>query len=1022
MAGQPGNPTKFWHLRSGDALRAAACLGIVCFHLAPGALFVTGNLRGAGGTMIWTDLFTGPGEFFLQSSALGFYLFFVLSGFLVSAPYVSAFVEGRPRPRLPPYFRNRALRLLPAAWLMFAVVLIRHGTRDASPGELLSMFTFTEDHLDSPFATLVGQTWTLRVDLAFYVIVPIASLAAIHLFGTRLGVPGRRRLVWAAAAAGAAASLLVAGTIGDSLGGARSPASLFCLFMPGVAMAAALSGRARFEPRAWIPWVAAALSIAGLLVLAFRPRGFTMQIRLMTVGTGAALIIGGLILLETHMGRTWKFLTAKPVLWVGARSYGIYLWHFVLMSELYSLFNGVKDPQAVYLGMLPWLLIATLIAADLSFRFVERPAYRLRSASWPEWARWRGGGKRHAALEPGPARLAAGDPLRALAVLGIVAIHVATGALFVTGHLAGAGGTTGTYLILGESGQWLMEGLRVSGFLFFGLTGFLVARPFVEAFVLGRERPSLRAYARNRALRILPAAWVALAFLYLHHGTRGASAGEVVSSLTLTESYAPHPLQSLMGHLWMTKVGVLFYVLVPVVALVAGVALARRGNAEARRRVAIALAGAGLAASLVYAALSAGGAGAERSLLWALTGFVPGVALAAVLAGRRVAWRDVRRARRVAAAVFVAGWVVAVLAGRLEHDSAWLGNLVATVAAAAILGAPLCWRLGGGGTWRLLDNPILRWVGIAVVRPVPLALPRPLRALRPARRAGGLPRRVRAAAARDAARHRRRGGAVVAAGRAARAAAADVAAALARRVADRAGGRPGERARGMSATFDPPAVDGPGALLSPEPWQMTLGERAALEGLLARLRPALAVEIGTAEGGSARCLARHCEELHLFDRVHPAGLADELPNAVLHTGDSHVLLPAVLDRMAAAGRTVDFALVDGDHTAWGVQRDMEDLLESPAVRRTVIVAHDAANEEVRAGLEACGLDVRPEVAFFDLDFVPGHLSAREPYEGAIWGGLALVIVDPGAWGDRAQHLAREFVPAADLLRVARGAM
>src|SRR5687767_5676159 len=100
MAGQPAHPTKFWHLRSGDALRAAACLGIVCFHLAPGALFVTGNLRGAGGEMIWTELFTGPGEFFLQSSALGFYLFFVLSGFLVSAPFVSAFIEGRPRPTL----------------------------------------------------------------------------------------------------------------------------------------------------------------------------------------------------------------------------------------------------------------------------------------------------------------------------------------------------------------------------------------------------------------------------------------------------------------------------------------------------------------------------------------------------------------------------------------------------------------------------------------------------------------------------------------------------------------------------------------------------------------------------------------------------------------------------------------------------------------------------------------------------------------------------------------------------------
>ena len=35
---------------------------------------------------------------------------------------------------------------------------------------------------------------------------------------------------------------------------------------------------------------------------------------------------------------------------------------------------------------------------------------------------------------------------------------------------------------------------------------------------------------------------------------------------------------------------------------------------------------------------------------------------------------------------------------------------------------------------------------------------------------------------------------------------------------------------------------------------------------------------------------------------------------IAHTGDSHVLLPAFLERLAEAGRTVDFALVDGDHT------------------------------------------------------------------------------------------------------------
>ncbi len=37
----------------------------------------------------------------------------------------------------------------------------------------------------------------------------------------------------------------------------------------------------------------------------------------------------------------------------------------------------------------------------------------------------------------------------------------------------------------------------------------------------------------------------------------------------------------------------------------------------------------------------------------------------------------------------------------------------------------------------------------------------------------------------------------------------------------------------------------------------------------------------------------------------------------------------------------------------------------------------------------------PRVVYADLDFVPGHLAASGPYEGQLWGGLGLVIVDSG---------------------------
>jgi hypothetical protein len=180
-------------------------------------------------------------------------------------------------------------------------------------------------------------------------------------------------------------------------------------------------------------------------------------------------------------------------------------------------------------------------------------------------------------------------------------------------------------------------------------------------------------------------------------------------------------------------------------------------------------------------------------------------------------------------------------------------------------------------------------------------------------------------------------------------------------------------------------------------WQMSFGERAAMEGLLSARKPALAIEIGTAEGASLRRIAAHAAEVHSFDLVLPS---EDLPDHVhLHTGDSHALLPQVLDQLAADGRNVSFVLVDGDHSSEGVRADVMALLTSPAIADTVIVMHDIANERVRAGLDAVPYDAFPKVAHVDLDFVPGYMG-RDRFTGELWGGLGLIVVaaDRPAYG------------------------
>ena len=181
-------------------------------------------------------------------------------------------------------------------------------------------------------------------------------------------------------------------------------------------------------------------------------------------------------------------------------------------------------------------------------------------------------------------------------------------------------------------------------------------------------------------------------------------------------------------------------------------------------------------------------------------------------------------------------------------------------------------------------------------------------------------------------------------------------------------------------------------------WQMTLGERTAIQGLLSVLKPGLAIEIGTAEGACLRWIVKHAGEVHSFDLVPPT-IGDLEADVHLHTGDSHELLGQVLERFAAEGRNVDFVLVDGDHSSDGVRRDMETLLHSPAVADTVIVAHDIANERVRAGLDAVPYGAFPKIAHVDLDFVPGGLYV-DRFAGELWGGLGLILVaaDRPAYG------------------------
>jgi hypothetical protein len=205
-----------------------------------------------------------------------------------------------------------------------------------------------------------------------------------------------------------------------------------------------------------------------------------------------------------------------------------------------------------------------------------------------------------------------------------------------------------------------------------------------------------------------------------------------------------------------------------------------------------------------------------------------------------------------------------------------------------------------------------------------------------------------------------------------------------------------ERNAPYSATPDNrPATLQSGALpLTRDPRsQMSFGERAAFEGVLAQVRPRVAIEIGTAEGGNLRRISAYSERVHSIDVDHrPVG--DELPeNVHLHTGASADILPALLTSLTDAGAALDLVLVDGDHSYEGVKADLEAVLRSPCAARCVILVHDTMNAEVRAGVESVAAEQYPGVVYYEPDFVPGYVYAKGIARHTAWGGLGLILTD-----------------------------
>jgi peptidoglycan/LPS O-acetylase OafA/YrhL len=303
---------------------------------------------------------------FDHAGDIGVTMFFVLSGFLITALLVAE-RERSGRVDLIAFYLRRILRLMPALVVVCAAValwLVVNGQVSAVPRTTLPALTYTADWFAATQRSmgLLTHTWSLAVEEHFYLIWPAVFLACMALGGGRLHLP---MMVLSSAAV---ASLLERMVLLSGMGRSR------VLWAADTRMDAILIGcllalvvTAGWRAPRYAGWLGAAGIVAAMTLI--RTDADTVNWGLLLVAIGTAAAIAAVVRSEAAP----RWLIAAPFVDVGRISYGLYLWHYAIIVEGHRLLTDWQP--AIAAG----LLIAVSVAvAAASYHLVEKPFLRLR--------------------------------------------------------------------------------------------------------------------------------------------------------------------------------------------------------------------------------------------------------------------------------------------------------------------------------------------------------------------------------------------------------------------------------------------------------------------------------------------------------------------------------------------------------------------------------------------------------------------------------------------------------------------
>ncbi len=354
-----------------DGLRALAVIAVIVYH----------------GNPSW-----------LRGGFLGVEVFFVISGYLISMLLLSEHRRSG-SVGLKNFWFRRARRLLPAVFVLLFVVsvvsvLFVRDELARLKGDLVAALTYTMnwhlivgetsyfDQFDRP--PLLRHLWSLAVEEQFYLLWPLLLVGLLalfrkrpdRLFGAMLGLALCSTVLMALLYRPIDPSRSYYGT-DTRIGGLLLGCCLAVIWHPRQLEA----GVPPVRPRS--------VSIAGLAGIVA-----LVALCVFTTERGAFLYRGGFLLVDVasvaviaaiaHPSARFNRRLGIPLLvYLGVRSYSIYLWHW----PVFALTRPGVDIDAGPVPVFILRVAITLVLADLSFRLVEAP---IRSGAIGRWtARWR---------------------------------------------------------------------------------------------------------------------------------------------------------------------------------------------------------------------------------------------------------------------------------------------------------------------------------------------------------------------------------------------------------------------------------------------------------------------------------------------------------------------------------------------------------------------------------------------------------------------------------------------------------